>query len=61
MTREDRDIFRGWQHGARGLPPDIGASPEYLEGYDLGLATDRQRRLRKALANIKLPPPPRRH
>ncbi|MCK9549182.1 hypothetical protein [Aquamicrobium sp.] len=54
MTREDREIFRGWQHGERGLPPDLYSTPEYIEGYEMGLATARNRRIQKALANIKL-------
>lgn len=61
MTREDRDLIRGWQAAEKGLPPDPYEAPLYFEGYDLGLVADRQRRLRKALANIKLPQPPRRH
>ena len=61
MTREDRDLFRGWQAAEKGLPPDPYEAPAFLEGYAIGLATVRDRRIRKALANIKLPPPPRRH
>ena len=61
MTREDRLFIRGMDHAEKGVPPDPYEDPLYHEGYDIWMTVIRQRRLRKALANIKLPPPPRRH
>ena len=55
MTRTDRDIFRGWQHAMRDMPPDPYPTKDYEDGYAIGLATVRSKRIARALQNIRIP------
>lgn len=61
MTRIDREIFHGWQAAQKGVQPHPDASPEWLEGYGIWLKTLASKRLQHAIANARIPPPPRRH
>ena len=56
MTREDRLLIRGWTHAQQGLPPDPHEDPFYREGYELWLETMRQKRISKAILNLRVPP-----
>lgn len=55
MTRSDREQIRGWQHAMRDMPPDPYSTKDYEEGYAIGLATVRSKRITKALQNIRIP------
>jgi len=60
MTREDRLLIRGWTDALKGLPPDPHEDPFYREGYELWLETMRQKRISKAILNLRVPPRQRR-
>lgn len=55
MTRSDREQIRGWLHAMNDKPFDPYSTKDYQDGYEVGLATVRSKRIARALQNIRIP------